>query len=1090
MLKRALVIILIVMVSGMISMISYSEETSGGAPTRGNGHYLLCPFVDVLTIREDEEYNSKYWTVGGPINVNSFTTDSDWLTWEFSDPLEIATTDNEAYWSFDQGDAADDSGNLHHGRVTGAIATTGVSLTSGALSFDGDGDFVEVPYHSNFNISDEITVDAWIYPTFTDSGEHMIISKGGSWDFDDSQDYELTMDKDRPLFQIKEKDTDEWYGAAPADPIEKNRWTHVAGVYDGSNFKIFIDGIEPSSYFDGWDVNYKGSAYPGGLPRANHPVYIGRRAEASWGSLWYKGKIDDARIWDRALTTNEILRLASIPGRSCINLTGTPDNSDVGQTQVTLNVTDNNGRYDQHSFIVTVQNDPPEILTDNVVSVMQDEYYEVDYDSSDDGEGDIEWSMTPNNIGWLSLNSTTGVLSGTPLNGHVKKYNMNITVDDGNGGRDYSEFQLEVVDVNDYPVITGEDIISIDQDEDYFITYDAVDIDDETLIWNYHSNASWLAWSPYLKRLSGKPGNDDVGVYFVNITVSDQRGGSDTRNFTVTVNNINDPIEWTAFPKNVTVNEGDHYHFDVNATDIDPGQTIEYSIETSPITNITIDPATGEIDWYVSSEPFTLYPYVLIVNVTATDGILPKTKTFTLDVIENYKPVTHLQTPFNETVLSGTSVTLNWTGADADSDELSYDVYMSTEFNEVITLDDKALFTSGMEENTLMVDGLVPGEVYHWTVIPFDSFGGGLCKSGIYWFEVNIPPVSSLISPPDEVTTRSYDIVFEWEEITGEPKTYDFTLYAGTNETNIIDLEGDAILYGPGNETEFILNDPIHGVTYYWTVMVSDGISTGICSSGIRSFYVNSPPTLDPISNVKVTAGEQVTIDLNGSDPENSAGFGYDLLRGPGNLTINAETSTVTWIPTLDQVGTHMVTVGVHDDLESINITFQIQVMEPEPEEDDDSGSPMILILLIAIPILLILLILVIVVILVIAAKKGKKEEETEEEPEPVVEQGKIYTTAWTPPPEVTSGPIEGVSPDEVTENEFIGGTPAESQPVADPSVEPVFGESIVTVDQTKQVVDVDSLSQITIEQPAPSPAPEPEAPPRAEGDSLVDDLF
>jgi len=134
----------------------------------------------------------------------------------------------------------------------------------------------------------------------------MVVSKGGRWGYMDTQEYELTIDKDRPLIQTKEAGSDDWWGAAPASPLTKNVWHHIAGVYDGTRFSIYVDGVKQTSLFTGWDANYKGSIYTKGLPTGTNDIHIGRRLPATWGGIYYEGKIDEVAVFNRALSSTEI----------------------------------------------------------------------------------------------------------------------------------------------------------------------------------------------------------------------------------------------------------------------------------------------------------------------------------------------------------------------------------------------------------------------------------------------------------------------------------------------------------------------------------------------------------------------------------------------------------------------------------------------------------------------------------------------------------------------------------------------------------------------------------------------------------------
>ena len=138
------------------------------------------------------------------------------------------------------------------------------------------------------------------------------------------------------------------------------------------------------------------------------------------------------------------------------NLEGTPMNLHVGSYWVDLRV-EGYIYSDEINFTITVNNAAPSITTQNEVFVRQDQLYQVDYISTDDDQGNITWHLTTNAT-WLSMNTTTGVLNGTPTNEDVGAYLANVSVSDGNGGWDHTEFTLTVGNVNDPPVLFDEDV--------------------------------------------------------------------------------------------------------------------------------------------------------------------------------------------------------------------------------------------------------------------------------------------------------------------------------------------------------------------------------------------------------------------------------------------------------------------------------------------------------------------------------------------------------------------------------------------------------------------------------------------------------
>ena len=86
--------------------------------------------------------------------------------------------------------------------------------------------------------------------------------------------------------------------AALDNPLSLNRWYHVATVDDGSNLKLYIDGVEVASVSsaDRDPVNL-GYYY-------NSAFCIGRSAN---DYRRFNGMVSEARVWSRALTPIEML---------------------------------------------------------------------------------------------------------------------------------------------------------------------------------------------------------------------------------------------------------------------------------------------------------------------------------------------------------------------------------------------------------------------------------------------------------------------------------------------------------------------------------------------------------------------------------------------------------------------------------------------------------------------------------------------------------------------------------------------------------------------------------------------------------------
>jgi hypothetical protein len=222
-------------------------------------------------------------------------------------------------------------------------------------------------------------------------------------------------------------------------------------------------------------------------------------------------------------------------------LSGTPENSDVGSWTVNVSVSDGRGGIDFSNFTLTVINinDSPVIITGNDLTAYVDELYSMDYDAQDEDLDPLTWNLFTN-ASWLSIDSLTGVLSGTPTDSKIGSYIVNVSVSDGNDGSDFTEFILEVISLNNAPVIVTDDVESAFENVLYSVDYDATDEDSDPLIWTLDTNASWLSIESSSGILSGTPSEFHVGFYWVKVSVSDGNSGNDFSEFTLTVHYDND----------------------------------------------------------------------------------------------------------------------------------------------------------------------------------------------------------------------------------------------------------------------------------------------------------------------------------------------------------------------------------------------------------------------------------------------------------------------------------------------------------------------------------------------------------------------
>ncbi|MEA3558877.1 MAG: putative Ig domain-containing protein, partial [Candidatus Thermoplasmatota archaeon] len=307
-------------------------------------------------------------------------------------------------------------------------------------------------------------------------------------------------------------------------------------------------------------------------------------------------------------------------------LSGTPTNDDVGIHLINVSVDDSNGGTDYRIFTIIVANtnDNPVILPVTDPGANEDNYFQLYMKATDEDPvaTTFTWDMETD-ANWLMI-SSTGTLNGLPTNSDVGTYWVNVSVDDNQGGSDNYNFTFNVTNTNDAPIITTTELTDATEDEFYSFELTATDLDvGDTLIWSI-SGPEWLTLNG--STLEGTPDNGDVGMFLIDIEVSDENNARDSAGFMLTIQNTNDAPVWSTTPEDQNITEDEILFADCLATDVD-GDSINYSVSCAPVaTGLDIGPSSGTLRWFSP----TAGNYT--ITVTATDGVETIEHQFTLTV--------------------------------------------------------------------------------------------------------------------------------------------------------------------------------------------------------------------------------------------------------------------------------------------------------------------------------------------------------------------------------------------------------------------------------------------------------------------------
>ena len=183
--------------------------------------------------------------------------------------------------------ARDESRSGHRGRVRGARRTR-AGHSGRALVFDGSRDFVKVRDADSLDLGADMTLEAWVRTAGRRRSGRVVLAKRRR----NTVSYALYAgDREGRPAAVASKRTGRAVHAR--GKLRPRRWTHLAMTYDGAQVRLYVDRRRVAA------------RRRAGAPNAGAgPLLIGAGA----GGRYFKGAIDDVRIYNRALGAGAIRR--------------------------------------------------------------------------------------------------------------------------------------------------------------------------------------------------------------------------------------------------------------------------------------------------------------------------------------------------------------------------------------------------------------------------------------------------------------------------------------------------------------------------------------------------------------------------------------------------------------------------------------------------------------------------------------------------------------------------------------------------------------------------------------------------------------
>ena len=193
-------------------------------------------------------------------------------------------------WRFEEGSDItlyDESGFGNDGTFVGNLTPVfpvGVYSGTTALQFDGVNDYVDCGNDPSLNITDAITVEAWVKPVGTGDNLQNIVKK---LDYGGHKGFRLHF-YTNGTFRFAAHDGTSYFSVMENNVMAWNKWQHLVGVYDGSYLHIYRNG-----------QFIKKNTGPSAISPASSHLTFGNGED-------FNGAIDDVSIYNSALSSAQI----------------------------------------------------------------------------------------------------------------------------------------------------------------------------------------------------------------------------------------------------------------------------------------------------------------------------------------------------------------------------------------------------------------------------------------------------------------------------------------------------------------------------------------------------------------------------------------------------------------------------------------------------------------------------------------------------------------------------------------------------------------------------------------------------------------
>jgi len=609
----------------------------------------------------------------------------------------------------------------------------------------------------------------------------------------------------------------------------------------------------------------------------------------------------------------------------------TPEEKQVGDHVVTLQVSDPDGLIALQGFQITVADPPnraPVFTSTPILEAVATQGYSYKASASDPDGDALAFSLDSGPIG-MAVDPGTGQIAWIPWEDKVGDHAVTLRVADPDGLFDTQSYTISVAEPpNRAPAFTSTPVTTATLRELYLYTPTATDPDGDDLSFALIEGPAGMFIDPGTGDVTWTPADDQGGNQLVTLRVSDPDGLSDNQSFEITV----------AVPENRPPR-----------------------ITSTPVTPHLLSPVVGDA---------TVFDLSSWTQFTYTQSTLGQPRwTFNNDFTQarqnnNSKPSALLSdTELDFGQISGT-LRVN-TPSDDDAigfvfgwqDPRNFYLFEWRAGSQQLGL---GLALQGMSLKVMHSDPQLPGEAIVAPTTPDPADGQLLYHNDIPWqdrvdyeFTLEVHPGQFTITVRRGATVLDSFTLFDDTHGQGKFGFYNFSqeqvVYQGFNQTvaasreyhyelTADDPDGDPLQWTLLEGPEGLSLDPLSGQMAWLTTTEDTGtypirirVEDGHGDADEQSFSLivsDEVPVITSQAPPIARAGAIYIYDVGAVDPDPAATFTFALTQAPPGMTVETVTGRIEWTPDQAQLGTHTVTVQLSDDQARTDTqTFEVTVV-------------------------------------------------------------------------------------------------------------------------------------------------------------------